>query len=165
MSRKLHRIAVWISGVPLLLIVCTGILLQLKAWIPWIEPPVENMGFKVPAIDFATVFKVARSVPAADVKKWADIRNIDVRPAKGIANVRTRNEYEISIDLETGHVVQAAPRRTSLLIQLHEGSFFGKEIKYGVFLPVAILFFVLWATGIYLLFHPQIVRYRKRTKS
>lgn len=141
--RKFHRFAAWISFIPLLFIITTGLLLQLKVWIPWIQPPIEKGSSTIPRVDFNVILKAGRSVPAARVQEWKDIRAVDVRPSNGVANIRTRSGYEVSVDLGTGAVIHAAPRRTDFLIGLHEGSFFGQSVRYGVFLPVATLLLVL----------------------
>jgi hypothetical protein len=162
MTKKLHRLAAWTAGIPLLIISTTGVLLQVKSWVPWIQPPQKKGSATPPSINLNTLLKTAQSVPEAGVHKWNDIRTIDIKPSSGVANLRTRSDYEISVDLGTGKVLQAAPRRTSLLIQIHEGSYFGESIRYGVFLPAAILLVILWITGIFLLIRPWIIRNKRR---
>jgi len=152
--RQFHRLSAWLVGFPILLIVSTGILLQIKNWIPWIQPPSQKGGKLTPSLRLDALLKASQSVSSANVREWRDIRSIDIRPLKGIARVRTRSDYEITIDLESERVLQAAPRRTSFLIELHEGSFFGDKVQYGVFLPAAVLLLILWGTGIVLLFRP-----------
>jgi hypothetical protein len=144
---KLHRISAQIAAIPLLFILSTGILLQIKTWCSWIQPPKQIAHINAPSIHLSTLLKSSSSVSEAQVREWKDIRSIDIRPDEGVARVRTRTDYEITIDLEVGRVLQAAPRRTNILIGMHEGSFFGKTAKYGVYLPTAVLLFVLWGTG------------------
>ena len=150
-NRKLHRVMAWVAAAPLLLVFSTGALLQVKTWIPGIEPKPVRGSTTVPTIEFAKLLQAARSVPDAQVKEWTDIRAIDVRIAKGIANVRTSSVYQITVHLGTGLVLQAGPRYTSRLIQVHEGSFFGDWVRYGVFFPAALGALVLGGTGIRLL--------------
>lgn len=154
----------WITGIPILLIVSTGILLQIKNWVPWIQPTMLKGTTTLPFVDLNTIFQAARTLPEIKVNEWKDIRSIDIRPSSGTARVRTSSDYEVTIDLGTGKVLQAAPRRTNLLIELHQGSYFGNEIQYGVFFPVAVLFLALWGTGIFLLLRPFRSRRQQRTR-
>ncbi len=144
----------WVTGLPLLIIFITGALLQFKNWIPAIQPPSQKGSSQVPQLEWAQILSQSRSVSAANVQDWKDIRSIDIRPAQGTARVRTQNHLEITLDLGTGRVLQAAPRKTHLLIELHEGSFFGKTIRYGLFLPTSLVIILLWISGVALLIRP-----------
>ncbi len=157
-SRKIHRVSAGFAGVPILLIVITGILLQVKIWVPWIQPPSQKGSVLDPSLSLNVLLDASKTVSAADVLSWSDIRSIDIRPSSKTARVRTSSEYEITIDLGTGKVIQAAPRRTGILIELHEGKFFGDMFRYGVFLPSAILLLVIWITGLCLLVLPKLKR-------
>lgn len=148
---KLHRFSAQLVGIPLFIIVSTGVLLQIKAWCPWIQPPTKKGSTTTPLIDFHCMLNAIRQIPEVHTHEWKEIPSVDIRPSKGIARVRTQSGYEITLDLGTCQVLQVAPRRTSLLIELHEGSYFGDPIKYGIYLPTAILMLLLWATGIYLI--------------
>src|SRR4051812_8974047 len=104
MNRKFHRLSAWIAGGPILVILCTGILLQMKSWIPWVQPPTQKGSTAAPFLDLNSILRISRSIPWVQVQNWKDIRSIDIRPSTGVARVRTRSEYEISIDLGTGQV-------------------------------------------------------------
>ncbi len=150
MVRRIHRWGAWIAAVPLFFIIATGILLQIKTWIPGIQPLSVQGTSNQPLIDFPKILEASKTVLQANVQSWKDIRTIDVRPSQGVARVRTQSNYEISIDLGSGHVLQSAYRRTQLLISLHEGTFFGDVGKYGIYFPAALLLLLLWGTGIVL---------------
>ncbi len=66
------------------------------------------------------------------------------------------------MDLATGDVLHSAYRRSDLIESLHDGSWFHDAAKLYVFLPVAVVVFGLWATGIYLFFLPIAVRWRRK---
>jgi uncharacterized iron-regulated membrane protein len=156
--RKFHRYAAVIAAAPLLVMIVTGITLQLKNQIGWIQPPAERLEAQAPKLSFDHLLQVTQTVPEAEVGSWEDIRVVDVRPGQGVIRVRTRNEHEIQVDAVTGAVLAHGPRRTGLLIALHEGSWFGSVVRYGVFLPGAILLLILWTTGIFLYIQPSVIR-------
>ncbi len=163
-NRKIHRIAAWIVFIPFILMLITGLLLQMKPWLPWIQPPVIKGSIQHPQISFDQILQASVSDPVAQVQSWNDIQTIDVRPSNGVARVRTKSNYEISIDLGSGKVLQTAPRRTQLLIQLHEGSYFGKGIRNGFFIPVALLLILMWLSGVILLVYPILNQLKRKVK-
>ncbi|MCC6358148.1 MAG: PepSY domain-containing protein [Phycisphaerales bacterium] len=155
--RKVHY---WVSiaiALPLLLIIATGVLLQVKKDFAWIQPP-ERRGDGAPGISFEAVLAATAAVPEADVRGWTDIQRIDVRPDKSLLKVTATNGWEVQLDVSDGRVLQSAPRRSDLIEALHDGSWFGSAVKRWVFLPSAVLLLLLWATGIYLFLLPQLRR-------
>ena len=154
MNRKIHKYIAWVISLPFFIILATGIILQIKKNLPWIQPKSRVGTVASSFVGLDTLLSASRTVPDAKVSEWKDIRAIDLRPSDWVARVRTRNHYEISIDLGTGTVLQSSPRRTGWLIELHEGSCFGDWAKYGVYLPVALLLFILWGSGVVLLIRP-----------
>ena len=157
MSRKLHR---WISlliAIPFSVVVVTGFLLQVKRWVPAIQPPSaksERGGLRdIPKpLGWDGLLLALTSVPAAQIKSWADVKQIDVRPALGTARARNKHGFEVQVDMATGKVLSAAQRYSSLLVEIHEGAFFGDWVRNGIFVPTAIAMLILTATGIWLLF-------------
>jgi hypothetical protein len=101
-------------------------------------------------------------VPEAEVRSWDDIDRIDVRPSKGMMKVQAKNSYEVQLDSATGDVLQVAYRRSDLLESIHDGSFFHDSAKLWLFLPVALILFGLWATGMYLFWLPIVVKARRK---
>ena len=95
---------------------------------------------------------------------WEDIDRLDVRPEKGMLKVRSKNRWEIQLDTATGQILQVALRRSDLIESLHDGSFFSNRIKMIVFLPTALVLVVLWGTGVYLFFLPQLAKRKKRLR-
>lgn len=157
-----HRLLAWITVLPLVVITASGILLQVKNWIPWIQPKAYKGSVTEPKVELQTILKAVSSVPEAKTLSWSDIRAIDIRPSRGVARVRTRSEYEISVDLGTGAVLQAAPRRTGFIIQIHDGSIFGELIQYGIYFPSALLTLALIGTGVTLLVKKPATRKGKK---
>jgi len=162
LARKCHRWGAILIALPFLLVAVTGVLLQLKKEWAWVQPAMTRGTSTTPEISLATVLQVARSVPEARIESWRDVDRLDVRPARGIVKVQARNRYEIQIDLQTAKVLQVAFRRSDVIESLHDGSWFSDRVKLWVFLPVAIVVLMLWATGIYLFFLPLAVRWQRR---
>lgn len=161
--RKWHRWGAVATALPLLVVVVSGVLLQVKKHFEWVQPTTQRGAEGEPTIGFAEVLAAARAVPEAEVAGWDDIDRLDVRPGKGIIKIRCRNRYEIQIDARSGDVLQGAVRRSDFIESLHDGSFFGDGAKLWIFLPSGLILLGLWATGLYLFVLPYSAR-RKRTR-
>ena len=99
----------------------------------------------------------------ANISSWDDIERIDIRPDKGIAKIKSKNNWEIQIDIETSEIYATNYRRSDIIESIHDGSFFSEVVKYGWFLPSGILLLALSLTGIYMFFIP-ILKKRRRNK-
>lgn len=161
-ARKCHRWGAILIALPFLVIIFTGVLLQLKKDWSWVQPPTTRGTGKQPHISFAAILEAARTVPEAEVEDWDDIDRLDVRPDRGIVKVQAKSGWEIQVDTADGRVLQTAYRRSDVIETLHDGSWFGDPVKLYVFLPVALVVFGLWVTGMYLFFLPMTARWKKR---
>lgn len=159
-SRKLHRWGTVLIAVPLLVVICSGLLLQLKKEAAWIQPPTASGVGGDPSVSFDRILAAAISVPEAQVASWADVDRLDVRPSKGIVKVRGRSDVEVQVDTATGEVVQVMRRRSDLIESIHDGSWFHDRVKLWVFLPAGAILLIMWFTGIYLWLLPYLVRRR-----
>lgn len=158
-SRKLHRWGALLCAAPILLIIVTGILIQLKDQFEWIQP--KGVKGHTPAalsVPFDKVLEAVKTVPAAEVSSWKDVLVVDGRPAAGVLRVRTKNGYEVQVDGTTGEVLHSGIRRTSLLMDLHEGGWFGHAVRYWIFIPAAFILLGLWLTGLIMYFQPLLKR-------
>lgn len=163
LSRKYHRVGAIVIAVPLLVVLGSGLLLQLKKQSDWIQPPTRKGKGGAPTLSFDAILAAARTVPQAEIASWDDVDRLDVRPGKGVVKVRAKNRWEIQVDSRDGRVLQSAYRRSDLIESLHDGSFFGGDVmKLGVFLPSALVLLLLWGTGLHLFFLPGINRRRAR---
>jgi len=160
--RKLHRWGAILIALPFVVVVVTGILLQLKKELPWVQPPGNKGVGKSPAISFDAILSAVKAVPEAEVQNWKDIDRLDVRPTKGYVKVQANNRWEIQVDLKTGEVLQVAYRRSDLIESIHDGSWFHDEVKMWIFLPSAVIVFGLWLTGIYLFVLPHWVKWGRK---
>jgi len=155
LNRKTHYWATVFVAIPLLVIICSGILLQVKKQSAWIQPP-ERIGTgTVPLVDLEGILALVRSETDLDAHAWDDIDRIDVRPGKGVAKVRLNSGWEVQVDLGSGEVLQKAYRRSDLIESIHDGSFFGGNwVKLGVFLPTGLILLAMWVSGIWMFWVP-----------
>ncbi len=163
-SRKLHRWGAILVLTPLILVITTGLLLQLKKQIPWVQPPTQRGLESEPSISFERILEIARSVPEARIDTWGDIDRLDFRPDRAIVKIRAKSHWEIQIDTSTDDILQIAYRRSDLIESLHDGSFFGDPVKLWIFLPTGIVLLCLWLTGVYLWFLPIVARRNGRIR-
>ena len=157
-NRKIHRWGAIAVAVPFLLVISTGLLLQLKKQVPWVQPPEQKSASLTPALSLPMILEIAATVPHAGISEWDHIDRIDVRPSKGMLKVVGKNRWELQLDVETGRVLQTAYRRSDLIESIHDGSFFHDKVKLFVFFPVALVVLGLWMTGIYLWLLPYMAR-------
>ncbi len=150
LNRKAHFWGSCVCAIPVLIVIATGIVLQLKKELAWVQPPTMRGSLGNPAITFEQILNTAKTVHEAEINNWEDIDRLDVRPKKGVIKIRSKNRWEIQIDHQTGKVMQVAYRRSDLIESIHDGSFFHDKVKIGVFLPSAIVLLILWITGVYL---------------
>lgn len=162
LSRKLHRWGAALVAVPFLVVVVTGILLQVKKQVTWVQPPTQKGSWKEPTATFDALLAAVKGVPEAEVRSWADIDRVDLRPKDGVAKVQCKNRYEVQVDFRTGEVVQVAYRRSDWIESLHDGSGFHDAAKLWVFLPTAAVVLGLWLTGVYLFALPLWVKWRRK---
>ncbi|HMP01249.1 MAG TPA: PepSY domain-containing protein [Gemmatales bacterium] len=162
--RQGHRWGAVVVAAPFLLVLVTGLLLQVKKEWSWVQPPTQRGQGKEPAVSMAMLLAAARSQPQAGVTGWSDIDRIDIQPKRGLVKIQTFSRWEIQVDAQTGAVLQTAYRRSDLIESLHDGSWFGDSAKLWIFLPVAFVVLGLWLTGIYLFFLPYTVRWRRWRK-
>jgi|TARA_B100001093_G_scaffold245439_1_gene234994 hypothetical protein len=141
--------------------VSSGILLQLKKQSNWIQPNVETVSSSKP-IMLQSYLDAVSTIEEANISSWDDIERIDIRPGKGIAKIKSKNNWEIQIDIETSEVYAVNYRRSDIIESIHDGSFFSEVVKYGWFLPSGILLLMLSLTGIYMFFIPILKRRRRK---
>jgi uncharacterized iron-regulated membrane protein len=149
-SRKLHRWGAIATAMPLLVIIVSGLFLQWKKDVAWIQPPTMRGVEPNPTISFDAIIRAAQSVPEAGITSWDDVDRLDVRPGRGVVKVRGKNRWEVQVDSSTGEVLQVMYRRSDLIEQIHDGSWFHDYAKHLVFFPAALIFFGLLVTGLYL---------------
>ena len=160
LNRKVHYWASAIIAVPLLIIICTGIILQLKKHWSWVQPPEQRGGVTQPMIELSHILASLKREPSLHVSGWEDVNRLDVRPDKGIVKAWLKSDWEAQIDLGTGEIRQIWFRRSDWIESIHDGSIFGDWVKLGLFFPTAITLLVLWLGGMWMWLFP-LLRKRK----
>lgn len=163
LNRKVHHWASFAVAIPILVIISSGILLQMKKQWGWVQPPEIRGTGTVPAIGFEQIMATLQSTPSLGVSGWDDVSRIDIRADRGLAKVTITSGWEAQIDLGTGALLQTAYRRSDLIESIHDGSFFaGDWTKLGLFLPAGLTLLLLWLTGIWMWWVPFIGKRRRR---
>lgn len=162
-NRKIHHWASFIVAVPLLIMIVSGLFLQLKKQWTFVQPAETRGTGTVPAVTFDQILSSIQGVPALGVRGWEDVNRLDVRPSRGLVKVTLHNGWEAQVDLGSGRVLQTAIRRSDLIETIHDGSFFaGDWTKLGLFLPVGLTLLVLWLSGMWMVWVPFIAKRRRR---
>jgi uncharacterized iron-regulated membrane protein len=166
LNRSVHSWGSIIITIPLLMIIVTGIILLLKKDISWIQPSSAKRTITaIPQVSFQQIFDSVKNVEKAKIKQWSDINKIDISPDKGTIKVIARNNFEIQVDAQTGKILQVAFRRSDIIEQLHDGSYFNKTLKYIITLPTGIIILVLLITGVILFFEPYWIKAKRKRKA
>ena len=105
-------------------------MLQFKKQSNWIQPNVEITSDSKP-IMLNTFLESAKTVKEAEISSWDDIDRIDIRPDKGIAKIRSKNNVNhkkniiyISVvwifveRLETENYANGSDAQISLIVAL-----------------------------------------------
>lgn len=151
----------------MLLVIVSGLLLQVKKQVSWVQPPTVKgeSPNDLPLQGWEQIVASAKTAPEAAIQSWEDIDRMDVRPSKGIVKVQSKNRWELQIDLASGEVLSSKYRRSDWIESLHDGSFFSDAAKLWVFLPNGLVLLGLWITGFWMWYFPLSRRWaRKPTK-
>ncbi|MBC8346940.1 MAG: PepSY domain-containing protein [Candidatus Marinimicrobia bacterium] len=165
-TRKTHHWGAIVILIPIMIIIGSGILLQVKKEIDWIQPPtLKGIIKNNPSISFDEILSIAKTVSEIKINSWADIDRLDVRINKGLVKVRSKNNWEVQIDTQTGKVLQVAYRRSDIIESIHDGSWFHDKAKLWIFLPTGLILLILWLTGVYMVVLPYTVKWKRNRKS
>lgn len=167
--RKIHHWGSIIIAPVLIVMIGTGVILQLKKDVNWIQPPtiageVRGLEATLPAASLVQMFEAAKAVPEAGIRSWADLARVDFKPDKGVVKFVSSSSWEIQVDTATAEVLQVAYRRSDLIETIHDGSFFAGWAKLYLFLPAGIGLLFLWLTGVYLFSLTEIKKAATRRK-
>ena len=164
-NRQLHKWLSIIIGVPIVFIIATGIFLQLRKPVDWIQPPLVKGSAKYdPSVQLEQVLSSVESVPSMQVEGWKDIKLLDIRPKQGTIKVRNFKELETQVDAKTGEVLQTRQRLNDIVSDWHEGN--NRFTRLLIYLPIKIGFLLIFITGVVLNFRITIKSLqRNRNKS
>ena len=164
--RKIHHWGSFIIALPLIIMIGAGILLMLKKEIEWIQPSSEKGSEReaVPMASMEDLFIAAKSVEHAGFTSWSELERADLKPGKGMIKFVSATQWEVQVDTSSAKVLKVAKRRSDTIESIHDGSYFAEWMKLGLFLPVGIVLFILWLTGVYLFVLTQYKRAKMRKK-
>jgi uncharacterized iron-regulated membrane protein len=164
--RKVHHWGSMIIAVPLVIMIGAGILLMLKKEVEWIQPSsisgIEKQ--KIPMASMQDLFSAAKSVELAEFTSWGELERADLKPGKGIIKFVSATQWEVQVDTASAKVLKIAKRRSDIIESIHDGSYFADWMKLWLFLPVGIVLFVLWLTGVYLFVLTEYKKAKQRKK-
>lgn len=143
MWRKYHRIVSIIVVLPFALVLLTGIILQLRQQFEVIQPK----AVKMEQIEGKALLSIDEMVRASG-EKSSNIDQVIWRPAKFHLAMRLKDGREIQMHPQTGVILKDAKRYTSILIELHQGSFFTQWGQYLIFFPAALGLVFLTVSGL-----------------
>ncbi|WP_297733384.1 PepSY domain-containing protein [uncultured Maricaulis sp.] len=164
--RDIHHWSSPVIMLPLGVMIIAGIFLMLKKDIDWIQPPSQRSAHasaEAPETSLAQLYAVAASIPELNAA-WTEFDRIDIQSDRGIAKFIAPNRWEAQIDLVTLDVLSVEYRRSDLIEQIHDGSFFADWVKTFVFLPAGVILLVLWGSGIWLFFEPHLKRAQRKRR-
>lgn len=164
LNRKIHYwLSVWLA-LPMALIAVTGLLLQFKKSLPWVQPPEQKRELALPLADWNVLLAAAQGHPDLAVKEWRDVERVELRPSKGLIKLIAKSGFEAQFDAHTGELLQVLPRYSDTIEALHDGSWFGDVVKFGWFATSAIGLFLATLSGIWLFVEPYIAKARRRRR-
>ncbi len=149
-NRRLHRWGAVAIGIPFLVVIVTGVVLQVKKQVRWVQPAERQTEARIPTVPYSVVMENARAVPEAGIQSWDDIDKIDLRPGKGMLKLIARNRWELQMDIATGEVLQVAFRRSDFIETLHDMSWIHGSAKLWLGVPMGLIVLGLWLTGGYM---------------
>ena len=155
-----HKWAAIAVAAPLIIVIATGIFLQVRKPVEWIQPASERGSATFqPRVSQDQILQAARSVPRMDVNGWDDLLLTDYRPRKGIIKVRTPGQLETQVDATTGAVIKTGQRWNDIVMKIHDGSAFGGRL--WLFLPAGVGALFLTLSGLYMGFAASAHRWRR----
>ena len=164
LNRKTHYWGAILCAVPIIIVLTTGLLLQVKKEFSWIQPTTIKTDSINPQLSFDDILRISQAISEAEIQSWEDIDRLDIRPRKGVIKVRAINHWEIQLNQESGEVLAVNYRRSDTIESLHDGSFFFGEAKLYLFLPAAIILCWLWISGMTMFFKTYFFRRRHKIK-
>lgn len=166
LNRKLHYWGAAIIAIPLLFVIGSGILLQLKKHWAWVQPVEYRGKVKAPQIELTDILNAMKNLshPEVKVASWEDVTRLDVRPDRGVAKATLSNDWEVQIDTTDGRVMSVAYRRSDWIEAIHDGSIFSDTYKLWVVLPSGVVLLFLWGSGMWMWIYPLINKRRVRAR-
>lgn len=166
LNRKLHYWGSAIIAIPILVVIGSGIVLQLKKHWAWVQPVEYRGREKAPVIELSDILTAIRNTPHPEVQVsgWQDVKRLDVRPDRGVAKATLQNDWEVQVDTTDGRVMSVAYRRSDWLEAIHDGSILNDTYKMWIVFPSSIVLLFLWGSGIWMWVWPFLNRRKVRLR-
>ncbi len=150
--RKWHAYFGMIAFLPLFATAVTGVLLQLRSKIEWIQPKPVPVKLEV-GRSFIPMDEILKRYPDGEVEAFI------YRPGKSGYVLRLKDGNEVQIHPQTGVTEKSAPRFSTTLIHIHEGSWMGQFGTLFVHLSAGLILVFLLVSGV------MIFPWRKRKRA
>ncbi len=162
LNRKIHYwLSLWLA-LPMALIAATGLLLQFKKSLHWVQPVEQRRELRLPLAEWPHLLRAAKSDASLGIESWNDVERVELRPSKGLIKLIAANGREAQFDAHTGALLQVAVRRSDTIEALHDGSYFGDTVKFGWFATSALGLLLATLSGIWLFIEPYVAKARRR---
>jgi len=149
--RAAHKWIALVIAVPVIFVLITGIILQVRKPVDFIQP---NLHYGVakdqPTASLDTLLRSVMQAPEMGVKGWQDVKMFDLRPKAGTVKIRTHSHMEAQLDSKTGEILNVQQRWNDIVTLMHEGSTWG--LRTSVFLISGLFMAVLSITGCFLIY-------------
>lgn len=153
--RRLHAKVSVIIFVPLLIIVLTGVILQLRQQFNIIQPKTSRL----PLQAFDQVIAPGKILEKHNLKSQ-EVSQFIFKPKHFIYLIRFKDGMQWQVHPLTNEVIKKSKRYTGVLIELHQGSFFGRWYMYFIALTSSLGLLFLMYTGMKI----YLRKYNWRTK-
>lgn len=164
LNRKIHYwLSIWLA-LPMALIAVTGLLLQFKKSLIWVQPPESRRELTLPIAGWPALLETAKADAALGVRSWDDVDRVELRPGRGLIKLMAKSGQEAQFDAHTGELLQVMVRRSDTIEALHDGSFFGDIVKFGWFATSALGLLLATLSGIWLFVEPYVAKARRRRR-
>lgn len=140
--RKWHAFFGLLAALPLIVTATTGLLLQLRSKVEWIQPSLVAVTL--------LEGKPHLSVEEVLAKYPGEVEGLSLRLGKGGFQLRLKNGNEVQLHPQTGEVLKDSPRRSTLLIKIHEGSWMGPFGSLGIHFISGLILVFLIISGIFI---------------
>jgi uncharacterized iron-regulated membrane protein len=163
---NIHKYVGLVLAIIVAMISVTGFLLIIKKDVAALQPPTMRGEAGEPD-EFLSIAEVLDRCYAVGHPAFAgpdDIDRIDFRLGKRVHKVRSKHDtMEIQVDAVTGAILSGPlPRRSDLIEQIHDGSFFGDAVHGWVMPATAVGLLVLTVSGIWVWVAPILKRRQRR---
>lgn len=164
LNRKIHYwLSLWLA-LPMALIAVTGLLLQFKKSLTWVQPQEQPRELQLPLAEWPQLLRAAQADASLGVASWQDVERVELRPSRGLIKLVSTNGQEAQFDAGSGELLQVAVRRSDTIEALHDGSWFGDWVKFGWFATSALGLLLATLSGIWLFAEPHFMKARRRRR-